>query len=98
MQASLNATICARRNTDMQVDDAHELLHDAAKDAVSHYDFEVTLKKQKATLTVTKESLKIFQKGQLKETYPIKTLKSWSVGEERIVFKLTDGGQVEIRK
>eukprot|EP01043_Picozoa_sp_COSAG02_P066867 COSAG02_NODE_10546_length_1917_cov_1.254675_2_plen_153_part_00 len=71
---------------------------DAAQDAVSHFDFEVTLKSQKATLTVTKESLKIFQKGQMKESYAIKTLKSWSVGEDRIVFKLIDGGQVEIRK
>ena len=56
------------------------------------------MKKKVATLTVTKESLKIFQNGKLLESYAIKTLKSWSVGTDRIVFKLIDGGSVEIRK
>lgn len=86
------------RNTDVHEDEAHDLLHEHAKDEVSHYDFQVTMKKQVATLTVTKESLKIFQKGKLLESYAIKTLKSWSVGTDRIVFKLVDGGSVEIRK
>lgn len=79
-------------------DEAAELLNEHAADAVSHFDFEVTHKKKTATLTVTKETLKIFQNGKLMETYPIKSLKSWSVGGDKIVFKTTSGGEIPIGK
>jgi hypothetical protein len=82
--------------SDVEEDEAHALLHEHAKDAVSHYDFEVTVKKKVATLTVTKETLKVFQKGKLIESYNIKDIKSWSVGPDKMVFKLNAGGTIEI--
>lgn len=115
--------------SDIQEDEAHEILQGHADDHISHFDFEVSVKGQVATLTVTKESLKstldhpeahaskpllelsyqrqlthcvrvfwiaVFQKGKMIAEHKIKTIKSWSVGPEKIIFKLNEGGAITI--
>lgn len=81
---------------EIKSDEAGDIMHEKADDAISHFDFEVTVKGQLATLTVTKESLKIFQKGKMIAEHKIKQIKSWSVGADKIIFKLNAGGSIAI--
>lgn len=56
--AKRDGWVDAFMTTEIEEDEAHAHLHEKDDDAVSHFDFEVTVKGQVATLSVTKESLK----------------------------------------
>ena len=94
--ATRDKWIDAFTTTEIREDEASAAVAEKAADLVSHYDFDCTIKGKKANLQVTKESIKLFQKGQIKVSHAIKELKSWSVGSDKITFHLNAGGTVSI--